>query len=150
MHCYWCLINRKWEKTYTHLLSARILQICCEPIFSLFLSVLHATTLSSFYWFLACLFCFFRGTKMTHWRPEDGGYSWHVVSVFSEWILALTVNAFIVTLAKDIGKDDEQISLLNGRNDRETGQTDIQPAVLRERSVRWQQKGSFEHHQVKL
>ncbi|XP_022668013.1 uncharacterized protein LOC111253198 isoform X4 [Varroa destructor] len=55
---------------------------------------------------------------------------------FNEWILALTVNAFIVTLAKDIGKDDEQISLLNGRNDRETGQTDIQPDVLRERSVR--------------
>ncbi|XP_022668011.1 DNA damage-regulated autophagy modulator protein 1-like [Varroa jacobsoni] len=116
-----------WLTLFTSL-HLRKFRAGCSVIATISLFLTSTSGIISFY--------YFKGTKMTHWRPEDGGYSWHVVSVFSEWILALTVNAFIVTLAKDIGKDDEQISLLNGRNDRETGQTDIQPDVLRERSVR--------------
>ncbi|OQR71718.1 DNA damage-regulated autophagy modulator protein 1-like [Tropilaelaps mercedesae] len=54
----------------------------------------------------------FRGTNMLHWPSTDPGYMMHVISVISEWTLAIIVNLFIASLACDIKADDERMPLL--------------------------------------
>jgi len=43
----------------------------------------------------------FHGKDRTKWYPEDGGFSLHVTSTAAEWILAITYDAFLLTLVDE-------------------------------------------------
>ncbi|XP_056648465.1 DNA damage-regulated autophagy modulator protein 2-like [Diorhabda sublineata] len=42
----------------------------------------------------------FAGDSYLHWKPEDGGYNWHVTSTTSEWLCAITM-MFYIALFKE-------------------------------------------------
>ena len=55
---------------------------------------------------------YYHGQDPTKWDPVDGGWSWHVVSTVSEWIMALTLGLTILSLVlefKKIGLDEPRI-----------------------------------------
>jgi len=55
---------------------------------------------------------YYHGQDPTKWDPDDGGWSWHVVSTVSEWIMALTLDLTILSLVlefKKIGLDEPRI-----------------------------------------
>ncbi|KAJ8962321.1 hypothetical protein NQ318_018300, partial [Aromia moschata] len=41
----------------------------------------------------------FTGTDITKWERKDGGYDLHLISVISEWILAIVTQLFLVSFA---------------------------------------------------
>ncbi|XP_046751943.1 DNA damage-regulated autophagy modulator protein 2-like [Diprion similis] len=43
----------------------------------------------------------FKGTDYKKWKPEDGGWEWHVTSVAAEWMLAIVFCAFLVTFVPE-------------------------------------------------
>ncbi|KAJ8921750.1 hypothetical protein NQ315_010660 [Exocentrus adspersus] len=43
----------------------------------------------------------FNGNQILHWEDENGGYSFHLVATFSEWIMALAINGFVFTLTSE-------------------------------------------------
>lgn len=43
----------------------------------------------------------FHGTDTTNWKPEDGGYIYHVISSVSEWISAMAIDFFILSFAHE-------------------------------------------------
>lgn len=44
---------------------------------------------------------YFHGTDTTNWRPEDGGYLYHVISSVCEWISAMAIDFFILSFAHE-------------------------------------------------
>lgn len=44
---------------------------------------------------------YFHGTDTTNWRPNDGGYVFHVISSVSEWISAMSLDLFILSFAHE-------------------------------------------------
>lgn len=43
----------------------------------------------------------FHGTDTTNWKPEDGGYLYHVISSICEWISAMSIDFFILSFAHE-------------------------------------------------
>lgn len=46
-------------------------------------------------------FRLFHGEDFTKWRPEDGGYLYHVISSICEWISALAIDFYILSFAHE-------------------------------------------------
>ncbi|XP_064481051.1 DNA damage-regulated autophagy modulator protein 2-like isoform X2 [Ornithodoros turicata] len=44
----------------------------------------------------------FHGRDKTKWGPDDGGYRLHLASTVSEWLLAFTVNLYILTFVREL------------------------------------------------
>lgn len=44
---------------------------------------------------------YFHGTDTTNWKPEDGGYAFHVISSICEWISAMSIDFFILSFAHE-------------------------------------------------
>lgn len=44
---------------------------------------------------------YFHGTDTTNWKPNDGGYLYHVISSICEWISALAIDFFILSFAHE-------------------------------------------------
>ncbi len=47
---------------------------------------------------------FLPGKDKTKWNPEDGGWNLHLVSTVSEWVVALALNAFLLTFVPEFKK----------------------------------------------
>jgi len=47
---------------------------------------------------------YYHGSDPTKWDPDDGGWSWHVVSTVSEWIMALALDLCILSLVMEFRK----------------------------------------------
>lgn len=43
----------------------------------------------------------FHGTDTTNWKPDDGGYLFHVISSVCEWISALAIDFFLLSFAHE-------------------------------------------------
>jgi len=55
---------------------------------------------------------YYHGEDPTKWEPDDGGWSWHVVSTVSEWVMALALDLTLLSLVmefKKIGLDEPRI-----------------------------------------
>ena len=55
---------------------------------------------------------YYHGEDPTKWEPDDGGWSWHVLSTVSEWVMALALDLTILSLVmefKKIGLDEPRI-----------------------------------------
>eukprot|EP00092_Neocalanus_flemingeri_P049351 GFUD01056683.1.p1 GENE.GFUD01056683.1~~GFUD01056683.1.p1 ORF type:complete len:283 (+),score=83.60 GFUD01056683.1:53-901(+) len=55
---------------------------------------------------------YYHGADPTKWDPDDGGWSWHVVSTVSEWVMALALDLTLLSLVlefKKIGLDEPRI-----------------------------------------
>lgn len=46
-------------------------------------------------------FKYFHGTDTTNWKPDDGGYVYHVISSVAEWISAMAIDFFILSFAHE-------------------------------------------------
>lgn len=44
---------------------------------------------------------FFHGTDTTNWKPEDGGYTFHLISSICEWISAMAIDFYILSFAHE-------------------------------------------------
>jgi len=55
---------------------------------------------------------YYHGDDPTKWDPDDGGWSWHVLSTVSEWVMALALDLTFLSLVmefKKIGLDEPRI-----------------------------------------
>jgi len=55
---------------------------------------------------------YYHGSDPTKWDPVDGGWTWHVVSTVSEWIMALALDLTLLSLVvefKKIGLEEPRI-----------------------------------------
>lgn len=43
----------------------------------------------------------FKGDDVTNWKPDDGGYMFHVISSVCEWISAMAIDFFILSFAHE-------------------------------------------------
>lgn len=60
--------------------------------------VLSALAVLTFLIFFICAMVSyknFEGDSYLHWKPEDGGYDWHVASTISEWVCAITIMIYL-------------------------------------------------------
>lgn len=67
----------------------------------LFLTIVLAITYITSSVFGPISYKYFHGTDTTNWRPEDGGYIYHVISSVCEWISAMSIDFYILSFAHE-------------------------------------------------
>ena len=95
----WCLVSLTW--VLSPLQPGRY---CCVPLLRTILAATATSTFISTTVFGEVARSQFQGENPRRWRPEDGGWKYHIVSTVSEWLMALSLDLAIMTLAPDFTK----------------------------------------------
>lgn len=51
-----------------------------------------------------CLLFFFQGEDFTKWKQDDDGYTYHLISAITEWIMATTTIFFLLLFTYEFRK----------------------------------------------
>ena len=114
----WCLVLLTWV-----LSPFQPGSYCCLPLVRTILAASATSTFLTSTVFGEVARSQFHGEDPRKWRPEDGGWQYHIVSTVSEWLMVLSLDLAVLTLAPDFTKLEfeepkiivnlEQIGFLN-------------------------------------
>ena len=94
----WCCVILSWAVSPFQAAG------CCTDILRTCLALLNTSAFISTMVFAEVARSEFHGADPTKWRPEDGGWEYHIVSTVSEWLMALSLDLAILSLTPDFNK----------------------------------------------